>query len=116
MKRMMLFGIPLAIIMLLIGMMLHAIFKPTTLETPPTKLDETELQNLRDTIVELRANIEYYNGEIERLSQEKEKFKNELQQIVKANEAEIKNIIDGDVAYNAKFLSDYLSKSDSMEY
>lgn len=116
MKRMILFGIPLAIIMILVGMMLHAIFKPTELETPlPTKLDETELQNLRDTITELRANIEYYNGEIERLSQEKEKFKNELQQIVKANEAEIKNIIDGDVVYNTKFLSDYLSKSDSME-
>ena len=116
-RKMTAIGCLLVVIMVLIGIGLHLICKEKITQDAPTPqpISEEELQNLRDTINTLQANIDYYTEEIERLSKEKEKFKQELKQIIEANDTKIDSIMDGDVNYNIEFLSKYLSESDSVE-
>lgn len=72
------------------------------------------LKVLNDTIHELRSNIARYEQEIERIDLERENIKKELQQIIRNNEKVDSELANGDWDYNIKFLTDYLSKKDSV--
>lgn len=70
---------------------------------------------LNDTIRELKEDITKYKAEIERIDLERGRIKKEVALIIKDNEKIDTELANGDWDTNIKFLSDFLSKEDTLE-
>lgn len=95
-----------------------AIFSLSKSSSNPPIIDseiyEDNIRALNDTIKELKEDILLYQKEIERIDLEREKIRQQLNQIIKENEDTDIELSNGDWDYNIKFLSDFLSKKDSL--
>ena len=94
-----------------------AIFSLSKSSSNPPIIDSEIYDNIRtlnDTIKELKEDILLYQKEIERIDLEREKIRQQLNQIIKENEDTDIELSNGDWDYNIKFLSDFLSKKDSL--
>lgn len=95
-----------------------AIFSLSKSSSNPPIIDseiyEDSIRTLNDTIKELKEDILLYQKEIERIDLEREKIRQQLNQIIKENEDTDIELSNGDWDYNIKFLSDFLSKKDSL--
>lgn len=95
-----------------------AIFSLSKSSSNPPIIDseiyEDNIRILNDTIKELKEDILLYQKEIERIDLEREKIRQQLNQIIKENEDTDIELSNGDWDYNIKFLSDFLSKKDSL--
>lgn len=95
-----------------------AIFSLSKSSSNPPIIDsetyEDNIRTLNDTIKELKEDILLYQKEIERIDLEREKIRQQLNQIIKENEDTDIELSNGDWDYNIKFLSDFLSKKDSL--
>lgn len=88
-----------------------------SISNPPiidSEIYEDNIRTLNDTIKELKEDILLYQKEIERIDLEREKIRQQLNQIIKENEDTDIELSNGDWDYNIKFLSDFLSKKDSL--
>lgn len=115
MKRGTKVGIFLAI--LGIGAIIIAIFalsRSNSVSPIPTQEYEENIRVLNDTIRVLKEDIAKYKQEIERIDLEREKIKKELELIVKDNEKVDTELANGDWDTNIRFLSDFLSKEDTL--
>lgn len=72
------------------------------------------IRNLNDTIKSLKGDIAKYQYEINRLDLERVKIRKELELIIRDNEKIDTELANGSWDDNIKFLTDYLSKADSM--
>lgn len=75
---------------------------------------EDNIRNLNDTIKSLKGDIAKYQYEINRLDLERVKIRKELELIIRDNEKIDTELANGSWDDNIKFLSDYLSKADSL--
>ena len=75
---------------------------------------EDNIRNLNDTIKSLKGDIAKYQYEINRLDLERVKIRKELELIIRDNEKIDAELANGSWDDNIKFLTDYLSKADSM--
>lgn len=75
---------------------------------------EDNIRNLNDTIKSLKGDIAKYQYEINRLDLERVKIRKELELIISDNEKIDAELANGSWDDNIKFLSDYLSKEDSL--
>lgn len=75
---------------------------------------EENIRNLNDTIKSLKGDIAKYQYEINRLDLERVKIRKELELIIRDNEKIDTELANGSWDDNIKFLTDYLSKADSM--
>lgn len=75
---------------------------------------ETNLQILKDTIQKLQKDIAYYEQEIQKIDLEREVLREELKRIIEDNEKVDTELANGDWDVNIRFLSEYLSKKDSV--
>lgn len=75
---------------------------------------EKNIQILNDTIKELKEDIARYKAEIEKLDTQHESLKKEIELIIKSNEKIDTELANGDWDYNIQFLTEYLSKKDSL--
>lgn len=75
---------------------------------------EDNIRNLNDTIKSLKGDIAKYQYEINRLDLERVKIRKELELIIRDNEKIDAELDNGSWDDNIKFLSDYLSKADSL--
>lgn len=75
---------------------------------------EDNIRNLNDTIKSLKGDIAKYQYEINRLDLERVKIRKELELIISDNEKIDAELANGSWDDNIKFLSDYLSKADSL--
>ena len=75
---------------------------------------EDNIRNLNDTIKSLKGDIAKYQYEINRLDLERVKIRKELELIISDNEKIDAELANGSCDDNIKFLSDYLSKADSL--
>lgn len=75
---------------------------------------EENIRNLNDTIKGLKGDIAKYQQEINRLDLERVKIKKELEIIIRDNEKVDSELANGSWDTNIKFLTDYLSKEDSL--
>ena len=75
---------------------------------------EENIRNLNDTIKSLKGDIAKYQYEINRLDLERVKIRKELELIIRDNEKIDAELANGSWDDNIKFLSDYLSKADSL--
>jgi peptidoglycan hydrolase CwlO-like protein len=95
-----------------------AIFSLSKSNSNPPIIDseiyEDNIRTLNDTIKELKEDILLYQKEIERIDLEREKIRQQLNQIIKENEDTDIELSNGDWDYNIKFLSEFLSKKDSL--
>ena len=95
-----------------------AIFSLSKSSSNPPIIDseiyEDNIRTLNDTIKKLKEDILLYQKEIERIDLEREKIRQQLNQIIKENEDTDIELSNGDWDYNIKFLSDFLSKKDSL--
>lgn len=95
-----------------------AIFSLSKSSSNPPIIDseiyKDNIRTLNDTIKELKEDILLYQKEIERIDLEREKIRQQLNQIIKENEDTDIELSNGDWDYNIKFLSDFLSKKDSL--
>ena len=103
---------------LTIGAIIIAIFalgRPSS-ETHVTSLNkyEEDIRVLNDTIKELKESIAKYKLEIERIDLERENIKKRLDLIIKNNEKVDNMLVNGGWDTNIEFLTDYLSKDDSI--
>ena len=81
----------------------------------PTKEYEENIRMLNDTIKGLKDDIVKYKLEIERIDLEREKIKKEMELIIRDNEKVDAELANGDWDTNIEFLSDFLSKGDTLE-
>ena len=85
---------------------------------PPEYYDEglykENIQILTDTINELKKDIVRYEQELIRIDKERQKLKEEVKAIINDNDKIDIELSNGDWDYNIKFLSDFLSKKDSL--
>ena len=97
---------------------LFAIFALTNRSEPTVPVDTAEyernLRMLNDTIKVLREDIVKYKAEIERIDLERKNIKRELEIIIRDNEKVDSELANGDWDTNIKFLTDFLSKKDSL--
>ena len=96
---------------------LFAIFALSrSIDAPPISAEEYEenIRILNDTIRGLREDITKYRAEIERIDLERESIRKELKIIIKDNEKIDTELANGDWDTNIRFLTDFLSKKDSM--
>lgn len=95
-----------------------AIFSLSKSSSNPPIIDseiyEDNIRTLNCIIKELKEDILLYQKEIERIDLEREKIRQQLNQIIKENEDTDIELSNGDWDYNIKFLSDFLSKKDSL--
>lgn len=75
---------------------------------------EDNIRNLNDTIKSLKGDIAKYQYEINRLDLERVKIRKELELIIRDNEKIDAELANGSWDDNIKFLTDYLSKEDSL--
>lgn len=75
---------------------------------------EDNIRNLSDTIKSLKGDIAKYQYEINRLDLERVKIRKEVELIIRDNEKIDTELANGSWDDNIKFLSDYLSKADSL--
>lgn len=75
---------------------------------------EENIRILSDTIKSLKEDIARYRKEIEKIDFERETIKEELKLIIRDNEKTDTELANGDWDTNIKFLSDFLSKKDSV--
>lgn len=75
---------------------------------------EDNIRNLNDTIKSLKGDIAKYQYEINRLDLERVKIRKEVELIIRDNEKIDTELANGSWDDNIKFLSDYLSKADSL--
>lgn len=75
---------------------------------------EENIRNLNDTIKGLKGDIAKYQQEINRLDLERVKIKRNLKLIIRDNEKVDSELANGSWDTNIKFLTDYLSKEDSL--
>lgn len=75
---------------------------------------EENIRNLNDTIKSLKGDIAKYQYEINRLDLERVKIRKELELIIRDNEKIDAELTNGSWDDNIKFLTDYLSKADSL--
>lgn len=75
---------------------------------------EENIRNLSDTIKSLKGDIAKYQYEINRLDLERVKIRKEVELIIRDNEKIDTELANGSWDDNIKFLSDYLSKADSL--
>lgn len=75
---------------------------------------EENIRNLNDTIKSLKGDIAKYQYEINRLDLERVKIRKELELIIRDNEKIDTELANGSWDDNIKFLTDYLSKADSL--
>lgn len=75
---------------------------------------EENIRNLNDTIKSLKGDIAKYQYEINRLDLERVKIRKELELIIRDNEKIDAELANGSWDDNIKFLTDYLSKEDSL--
>lgn len=79
-----------------------------------SKKYEDNIRNLSDTIKSLKGDIAKYQYEINRLDLERVKIRKEVELIIRDNEKIDTELANGSWDDNIKFLSDYLSKADSL--
>lgn len=79
-----------------------------------SKKYEENIRNLNDTIKSLKGDIAKYQYEINRLDLERVKIRKELELIIRDNEKIDTELANGSWDDNIKFLTDYLSKADSL--
>ena len=85
-----------------------------------TKVSDTSdaynrsIVELSDTIKELQGNIAKYEEAIENLENANKGIKKEIIQLIKDNEKTDSKLANGDWDYNIKYLTEYLSKKDSL--
>ena len=72
------------------------------------------IRNLNDTIKSLKGDIAKYQYEINRLDLERVKIRKELELIIRDNEKIDTELANDSWDDNIKFLTDYLSKADSL--
>lgn len=75
---------------------------------------EENIRNLNDTIKSLKGDIAKYQYEINRLDLERVKIRKELDIIIRDNEKTDIELANGSWDTNIKYLTDYLSKEDSL--
>ena len=75
---------------------------------------EENIRNLNDTIKSLKGDIAKYQYEISRLDLERAKIRKELDIIIRDNEKTDIELANGSWDTNIKYLTDYLSKEDSL--
>lgn len=81
-----------------------------------SRVDYTEqIRVLTDTISKLRKDIETYQDEIDSLSLESEKIKEEIGIIIRSNEETNHMLANGSWDDNIRFFTEFLSKEDSTE-
>lgn len=81
---------------------------------PSTQEYEENIRVLNDTIKVLKEDIAKYKLEIERIDLEREKIKKELELIIRDNEKVDTELANGDWDTNIGFLTDFLSKEDTL--
>lgn len=93
-----------------------AIFAMSRTNDSPVIPEEYEenIRALNDTIKVLKEDIAKYKLEIERIDLERRKIREELELIIKDNEKVDTELANGDLDTNIKFLSDFLSKDDTL--
>lgn len=102
---------------LVIGAIIIAIFalnRSDSASSISTKEYEENLRILNDTIRVLKEDIAKYKLEMERIDLERENIKKELKLIIKDNEKIDTELSNGDWDINIEFLSDFLSKEDTL--
>mgnify|MGYP000873377719 CR=1 FL=1 len=103
-------------ILLIVGVILiiFAIFvgKDTTkVDITPYKMD---ILHLEDSIKELRSNIYHYQSKLDSLQEEREKIHVQIKEILKENEEIDRILVNGDWDANIRFLTEFLSKEDTL--
>lgn len=84
-------------------------------KTPPTYDDyEQDIKCLNDTIKSLKDDIKCYKLEVERIEIEREKIREALNNILEHNEKTDSELANGDWDTNVRFLTEFLSKEDSV--
>lgn len=98
-----------------VGAIIIAIFATNRhTEIPQEAKDYTEdIRALNDTIAKLQRDIEEYERKIALIDLERETLRNEIQEILSQNEKTDSIIVSNNLDANIRYLSDYLSKSDS---
>lgn len=80
----------------------------------PRKEYLERIEVLNDTIKMLKDDIAKYQEQINRIDLEREAIKKELELIIRDNEKTDAELSNGDWDTNIKFLTDFLSKKDSI--
>lgn len=84
-------------------------------KTHPTYDDyEQDIKCLNDTIKSLKEDIKCYKLEVERIEIERDKIRETLKNIIEHNEKTDTELANGDWDTNVRFLTEFLSKEDSV--
>lgn len=89
-------------------------FSRSASQKSPSNEYEENIRLLNDTISALRRDIARYEREIERIDLERETIRKELELIIKDDERIDTELVNGDWDGNICYLSDFLSKEDSL--
>ena len=108
------------ILLVIIGIMaiLFAIFAynrtPQRISVPPKEYME-HIKELEDSIRMLRVDIHQYQKRLDTLKKERTKVEYQIKEIIKDNEKTDRILANGDWDTNIRFLTDFLSKKDSVQ-
>lgn len=91
------------------------VLRATPQATPvPTKELEEDINALNNTIASLKEDIAKYEVELARLDLVRKQLKEELELIIEENDKMDTELTNGSIDANIKFLSDFLSKDDTL--
>lgn len=91
------------------------VLRVTPQATPvPTKELEEDINALNNTIASLKEDIAKYEVELARLDLVRKQLKEELELIIEENDKMDTELTNGSIDANIKFLSDFLSKDDTL--
>ena len=101
-------------ILLIVVAVIAILFAIFALSRSGDRKYKENIRNLNDTIKSLKGDIAKYQYEINRLDLERVKIRKELELIIRDNEKIDTELANGSWDDNIKFLTDYLSKADSL--
>lgn len=106
----------LKVALLLVAVCIPAIIVIFAYTTPNEVVTDhsEDIHRLEDTIKVLREDIAKYQSEISRINLEREAIRKELKRIMNDNEKTDSILDNGGIDANIKFLTEYLSKKDSL--
>lgn len=81
---------------------------------PDITIYEDNIQNLTDTIKSLKEDIAKYQAQIDTLEVERDSIRKEIELIIKDNEKVDSELSNGDWDTNIKFLTEFLSKNNTL--